>query len=419
MATTTQPSDAPAVASTPADRDDPGGILGIPTGVTLVLTLAAATIAMGGLRYVASIIGPVFFALTLAIAVRPAMHWLIRKGLPAWASTLLVLLGLYTLLFGMLGALAAAIAQLSTKLPDYSDRFEEIYNQILSFIGRFGIETADIKEQLQSFDYTSILGVAQKLLASITAGSTQVLTLVMVLAFLVFDTANLTDRATELTRARPALAAALTDFSSRVRKYWVVSTVFGLVVAIMDYFALLSLGVPLAFTWGVFAFITNYIPNVGFVIGLVPPALLALLEHGPVSMIWVIAAYTIINFVMQSVIQPKFTGDAVGLNTSVTFISLIFWTAIIGPLGAVLAVPLTLFFKSVLIDSDRRLRWLNVFLKAASAKEQAPHPDGRDIAAEREVTDELAAAETEESPQARAEAVASTPEPERLGDDRA
>ncbi|XVX20523.1 AI-2E family transporter [Actinomycetota bacterium] len=398
--------------------DNQGPVLGLPTGVLLLIALAAATIGMGGLRFVASIAGPAFFALTLAIAVRPAMHWLIRKGLPAWASTLVVLLALYTVLLGMIAALGASIANLSATLPDYKDRFEELWQQILGLVGRFGIGTADIEKQLQSFDYTSILGVAQKLVAGVGSGSSQVLTLLMVLAFIVFDTANLTDRAAELTRARPALAASLTDFSGRVRRYWIVSTVFGLVVAIMDYFALLALGVPLAFTWGVFAFITNYIPNIGFVIGLVPPALLALLEHGPVSMLWVIAAYTVINFVMQSVVQPKFTGDAVGLNTSITFISLIFWTTIIGALGAVLAVPLTLFFKAVLIDSDPRLRWLNVFFAAASTKEKAPHPDGRDIAAEREVTDELAASETQESPEARADAAASTPAPERLGDDR-
>ena len=111
--------------------------------------------------------------------------------------------------------------------------------------------------------------------------------------------------------------------------------------------------------WGLLAFVTNYIPNVGFLIGLVPPALLALLEGGPELMISVIVAYSVINFVIQSVIQPKVVGDKVGLSTTLTFLSLVFWAWVLGPLGALLAVPLSLCAKALLIDVDPSTRWLN------------------------------------------------------------
>ena len=70
-------------------------------------------------------------------------------------------------------------------------------------------------------------------------------------------------------------------------------------------------------------------------IGVVPPALLALLEGGPQLMIIVIVAYSVINFVIQSIIQPKFVSDAVNLSLTLTFLSLVFWAFVIGPLGAV------------------------------------------------------------------------------------
>jgi len=70
----------------------------------------------------------------------------------------------------------------------------------------------------------------------------------------------------------------------------------------------------------------------------------------------------VVNFIASMIIQPKVTGEAVGLNISTTFASLIFWSIIIGPMGAILAVPLTLFFKCILFDSEGRTRWMSVFL---------------------------------------------------------
>jgi predicted PurR-regulated permease PerM len=117
--------------------------------------------------------------------------------------------------------------------------------------------------------------------------------------------------------------------------------------------------VPLPWLWGLLSFITNYIPNVGFVLGLLPPALLALLQGGVRQAVLVIVAYSVINAMIQSLLQPKFVGDAVGLSVTLTFLSLVFWTFVIGPLGALLAVPLSLFAKALLVDADPDSRWLD------------------------------------------------------------
>ena len=113
---------------------------------------------------------------------------------------------------------------------------------------------------------------------------------------------------------------------------------------------------------GLLSFITNYIPNIGFVLGLIPPALLALLQGGVRQAVLVIVAYSVINVMIQSLLQPKFVGDAVGLSITLTFLSLVFWTFVIGPLGALLAVPLSLFAKALLVDADPNSRWLDALI---------------------------------------------------------
>jgi predicted PurR-regulated permease PerM len=63
--------------------------------------------------------------------------------------------------------------------------------------------------------------------------------------------------------------------------------------------------------------------------------------------------------VIQSVIQPKVVGDAVGLSATLSFLSLVFWAWVLGALGALLAIPLSLLVKALLVDVDPRARWLN------------------------------------------------------------
>jgi len=132
------------------------------------------------------------------------------------------------------------------------------------------------------------------------------------------------------------------------------------------------MGVPGAFVWGVLAFITNFIPNIGFIIGLVPPALLALLEGGVWKMVAVIVVYCAINFVIQSVIQPKFQADALNLGVSLTFLSLVFWTFVLGPLGALLALPMTMFVRAVLVDADPDVQWVAPLISNSLPRDDDP-----------------------------------------------
>ena len=148
--------------------------------------------------------------------------------------------------------------------------------------------------------------------------------------------------------------AALGRFAHGTRNYMSVSAGFGFVVALIDGVALQLMGVPGAFVWGVFAFVTNFIPNIGFVIGVIPPALIALLDGGAGLMVAVIVVYRVVNFLIQSVIQPRVVGDSGGPVPTLTFMSLVFWTLIVGPLGALLAVPLTLLTRALLVEADPR-----------------------------------------------------------------
>ncbi|CED90060.1 AI-2E family transporter [Actinomyces succiniciruminis] len=357
-------------------------------GESIAVVIAVLVVVCAGMYYIGSLFGPAFFALTLVITVRPLVTWATRHRVPRPVSALVAILIIFAFVIGLFAALAVAILQLIDTLPEYSAQFAAIWDNIRALLERAGVdETALIDQVSESMDTSRIVSLAQSLLGQVTSAGSVLSVMGLTVVFLMFDTSRIEVRSRTLSRLRPGIADALNGFAGSVRSYWLVSTIFGLIVAVLDVIALWILNVPMAVTWGVVSFITNYIPNIGFLLGVIPPALIALVASGPWTALWVVVAYCVLNFVIQSLIQPKFTGDAVGLNTTTTFLSLLFWSQVIGALGTILAVPLTLFVKALLVDSDPRSRWINVFLAAGDA-------DIDDGAARAEVGEEPADGDT-------------------------
>ena len=356
-------------APTAPPKSDPGvGTAASPPYFGIVI-LAALVVVGVGLRSSANIVAPVFLVLTLVITVAPLRSFLVKHRWPSWLASVVTLLAIYALLVVILGSVVYAIVRLVDTLPQYADAFQRILDSLVALSTRLGYGQQQISDLASSFQLSSLTGPAQALLGALSGGASLLILIITVVIFLAFDSGSMRERIQVIRETRPHIADGLTNFASRVRKYWIVTTVFGLIVAVMDYVALLIIGVPLALTWGVLAFVPNYIPNIGFVIGVIPPALIALLAGGPGQALAVVIVFTVINVVVQTIIQPRFTGDAVGINGTVAFVSLIFWAYLLGALGALIAIPATLFLKSVLVDNSVPANWVNALMSSDPKKE--------------------------------------------------
>jgi AI-2 transport protein TqsA len=333
--------------------------LALPRGLLVLLAMAGAVVAVAGLRSASGIVGPAFLALMIVITIHPLLAWLQRHRVPGWLAVVLTMLVAYTSLVALAAALVFSVARLATLLPSYQPQFTSLIDQFTERLGELGVTQEQINTAVSQFDLNSLVGLLQRVITGATSVVSDLAFILALLFFLILDSSSFPRRLAAAATQRPHLVEALNGFAGATRQYVVVSTVFGLIVALVDVAALYWLDVPLPLLWGLLSFITNYIPNIGFVLGLLPPALLALLQGGVRQAVLVIVAYSVINVVIQSLLQPKFVGDAVGLSVTLTFLSLVFWTFVIGPLGALLAVPLSLFVKALLVDADPDSRWLN------------------------------------------------------------
>jgi AI-2 transport protein TqsA len=223
--------------------------------------------------------------------------------------------------------------------------------------------SGQLSDLVRQIDYGQLVGLATGLLGRLTSAASTLVLLLSALVFMSIESSGFPRRMALVGAERPHLPVAMTLFTQGTRSYLLVSTVFGAIVAVGDTIALAILAVPAAPLWGVLAFITNYVPNIGFVLGVVPPALLGLLAGGWGELVAIVVVYSLLNFVVQTLIQPRFVGDSVGLSMTVTFVALLFWGWVLGALGALLAIPLTLLTKALLVDVDPGGHWLDALLR--------------------------------------------------------
>jgi AI-2 transport protein TqsA len=336
---------------------------GIPRWLLLLAGLAMATIAIAGVRAIAWLVGPVLLALVVVVALAPVQSWLRRLGVPRWLATTVLLLLVLAVLLSLVTLLVISAAQFAALLPDYADRAEILINGVVADLNDAGIVSGQLSDLVNQIDYGQFVGVATDVAGRLTSAASTLVLLLSALVFMAIESSGFPRRLALVGQDRPHLPVAMTLFAQGTRSYLLVSTVFGAIVAVGDWIALAIIGVPAAGLWGLLAFVTNYVPAIGFVLGVVPPAILGLLAGGWGELIAIVVVYSLLNFVIQTLIQPRFVGDSVGLSMTVTFLALLFWGWVLGALGALLAIPLTLLVKALLVDVDPRGHWLDALLR--------------------------------------------------------
>jgi predicted PurR-regulated permease PerM len=372
MSTAAEEPDVPSVPPIEASRT----VL-LPRTLIILLELAAAVVLAAGVRAAAWLVAPVFLALVIVITVHPVHARLRARGLPSWAATTLLVLAVYGVLVVLAGVVVVSVARLATLLPSYAAEVNAVLTAATGKLARFGVGAAQLRELVGTLDYGRLVGIVSGLLLSLTSLLGNLVFLLSLLLFLSIEASGAGARLALIARDRAPIADAFTGFTRATRRYMGVNTVFGLLTGLVDAVALALMGVPLAVLWGLLVFITNYIPYIGFWIALVPPVLLALLTGGWGLALGVFVLFTVVNFVLTSVIQPKYVGDAVGISVSLTLVALVFWGWLLGTVGAVLAVPLTLLAKALLVDVDPQVQWANAILGSTRTARAAADRDGR------------------------------------------
>jgi AI-2 transport protein TqsA len=346
----------------------------LPRGLIILLGVAAALGAALGIREFSKILGPVFLALVLSIAVHPVRRFADRHAWPAWLGVIVSLLAVYGIVAGLFAILVIAGIQFATLLQDYAPQFQAFLRQAVAVLESVGVSQQKLQDLANELSPGKLVGLAGNLIGGLAGVLSDIFFLIVLLFFTVADAGDFASKLERISPRGQRLAEAFGRFAQGSRQYLAVATIFGAIVAFLDVIALWILDIRYAWLWGLLAFITNYIPNIGFIIGLLPPTIIALIDHDLVTAIIVVIIYCVLNFVIQTIIQPRVVGVTVGLSATLSFLSLIIWATILGAAGAFLAIPLSLFVKYLFVDVDPEHDWVAPLLSSGNGDERSARP---------------------------------------------
>ena len=332
---------------------------------------AGLFIIIAGLKYTSSIMSPIFLAIIIAISAAPLMGWFNRKGLPAWLSLLVTILVMVLVLVGMIVVVGFSIGELVATLPKYADNLQGQQKSLQTILEGLGTDSSSI----QNMDTNKLLGYVGTLLGGVVGLLGGVVMMLMVLIFLLIATPGLTTKfKIDFDEDSPTFGR-FRSLAVDLREYVGITTVINLVVGVIDTIFLFILGVDFPILWGLMAFMLGYIPSVGFWLALLPPFALAFMEFGAAKALIVLAGYILINGGIQNILQPKLMGSGLNLAPLVVVVSIFFWTWVLGPMGALLAIPLTMVVKEIFLEGFDDTRELAALMDAGDPSQEPASAD--------------------------------------------
>lgn len=339
--------------------DDPERLLPQPVRGIAVLALMLATAVL--LRELASLLVPLLFGGFFALVAWPLVAALEQRHVPHWLALALTVLAILGVVLASAAIITISVGELIVLLPSYEARLTATIDTLRAFLTQLGI-TTDQEALLSIVAPEQIATLVRSVASAVSSAGLAVMVLGLTMVYALVGAASLRSRTERALGRDHVLFGSIERFGADLRRYLVVRALLGMFAAVLIFALLVVLGVPLPALWAFLVFGASFVPNVGVILALVPPTLLALLDAGVAAAIAVVAGYTVVNLIQDNVLQPIVMGAELNLSPLVVFVSVIAWAWIFGPAGALLAVPLTLGLVTI-IESSSSTRGLAALMR--------------------------------------------------------
>jgi predicted PurR-regulated permease PerM len=339
-------------------------------GFRFIVIAAAFVIIIGGVNQAQSVLVSFLVAVFLATLGTPPVLWLERKRIPSVVAVLIVVTAMVIVLLIVGGFVGASINSFYTELPVYQTRFQEHVSAFQKFFTAKGIRGMD-KVLLGYINPVSIMNLTARLLAELGSALSNIALILLTVAFILFEATSFPVKLRAVLGDPQQVFPQFTRFVGDIERYMAIKTLISLATGILIGTWLFILGVDFPILWGFLAFLLNYVPSVGSTIAAVPAVLLAFIQLGIGRAVMAAAGYMAVNFILDNVIETRLMGRKLGLSTLVVFLSLIFWGSLLGPVGMVLCIPLTMTLKFA-CQNNKDTQWIAVLLGPEAPAESIP-----------------------------------------------
>ncbi len=325
-----------------------------------LLAAAALVIVVFGLKYSSDVLAPIFLAATLAILFTPALWWLEKKGLHPWLALVVMVLALGGFIVLMIFILTTSLEQLSLHLPEYAELLHQRIAALGAALGNLGI---DLEATLNSMivDTTEVAHSAINIALGVLSNGVAIVFFLFLLFLMLVESRSIATKFHTRLQTGNNVVIQLGNYTRQIQKQYRIQAMSNLLSAVALTVEFLLFHIDGAFLWGFLAFILGFIPNVGLIIACLPAVVIAFILYGWGTALVILVIGIILNAAMDNAVTPRIYGKGLNLPVLLVFTSFLFWSWVFGFVGALLAIPATLFVKA-LLQGRQETRFLVVLL---------------------------------------------------------
>jgi predicted PurR-regulated permease PerM len=262
----------------------------------------------------------------------------------------------------IVGVIGGSVNELREQLPKYEKRVEELQDQVSKWLKDRNIDPG-FKFRHEDFDAQRAVSLFGSLLGAIGSLLGNALVIVFTLVFMLLEAADFPAKLRAIAPDSEGLSTRVAKIQSSVRQYVTIKTRVSFLGGVLLTVWLWFLGVDFPLFWGLLAFLLNFIPNIGTFIAAAPAVAVAFLQLNLATAVYAAAGYLVVDFALGNILEPRLMGRGLGLSTLVVFLSLVFWGWVLGPVGMLFSVPLTMIVKIALANTDN-LQWIAILLSS-------------------------------------------------------
>ncbi len=326
-------------------------------GVRFWIITTGIIVAFAAIKQMSHIVNMLLLAAFLTAVSLAPLGWLRKKGVGKTLANIIVILSVVVVVW-LLGVIVnAAIHSFMNKLPTYQDKFQAFWNDTVNYLANYGLLDEPVASGGKLF-HGKVLSIAAPLASGFGSLLSGIVIVFIFFIFLITESEQFTLKLSYVSRDS---SKGATRVIKQLRNYFGIKTLTSFATGIFVGVALYIIGVDFVVLWGFLAFILNYIPSIGSFIAAVPAVLLAFILKGPTAGVITMIVYLVINTIIGNVIEPQLMGRNLGLSPFVVFFSMIFFGYILGPVGMLIATPLTIIIK-IILDSREVTRGLGIML---------------------------------------------------------
>jgi AI-2 transport protein TqsA len=332
----------------------------------IVITVAGIVIVLAGVQLAASIIAPLLAATFFAILFGMFMLWLEKKGVPHWLAITITAVSVLAVIAGFFFLIAASLAQLVAQIPEYQASIEET---LTTFLSGTGIPVPPLSSVVSTLSSISVAAIS-----GIVSNATTMALITITTIFLLVELKSFAAKIGAILADHPDIREDFSSLGEKIIGYVVIRTEVNIFTGFGIGVILAAVGLEYAIVWGFLAFALSFIPYIGFWLAVIPPMLIAWSELGLGSAVIILIGAVIINIFAENVLFPQAAGKGLRLSPTVVFVSLVVWGFVLGSLGALLAVPLTLALMTFLPYFDET-RWISTLLGSRVRVQPVSEPE--------------------------------------------